>query len=281
MIRKSTILSPLSSIFIFAIAIFFLLALIFTQSILGGNTNKIIEIPSIGYKMVYILPGTFIMGSPVSAKWRQSDELQHKVTIAKGFYLGITEITQGQWCTIMGNNSARFKNCGDNCAVAKVSWEDCQEFIKKLNQKEKIDAYRLPSEAEWEYACRAGTDTPFFFGECLSTDQANYRGNLQLSGCATGKYRGEIIPVRNFPPNAWGLYDMHGNASEWCQDWYGNYPSDSVTDPKGPLSGSHRVCRGGGWNNSAHICRSAYRSLSRPDERNSSLGFRLARISNF
>ena len=104
MIRKSTILSPLSPIFIFAIAIFFLLTLIFTQPTLGGNTNKIVEIPSIGYKMVYIPSGTFIMGSPVSAKWRQSDELQHKVTIAKGFYLGTTEITQGQWCTIMGNN---------------------------------------------------------------------------------------------------------------------------------------------------------------------------------
>jgi len=132
------------------------------------------------------------------------------------------------------------------CPVEKVSYDDIQEFIRKLNRKDSMGKYRLPTEAEWEYAARAGTTTPFSFGRCLSTDQANYDGNYPLSGCTKGRYRGKTVSVASFSPNAWGLYDMHGNVWEWCRDWYGDYPSGSVTDPGGPSTGSFRVGRGVG-----------------------------------
>ena len=138
---------------------------------------------------------------------------------------------------------------------------------------ERSRTYRLPTEAEWEYACRAGTTTPFSFGVCLSTDQANYNGEYPLEGCPKGKYRNNTIPAASFLSNAWGLYDMHGNVWEWCQDWYEDYPSGPVTDPMGPDSGSDRVLRGGSWSLSAQYCRSAYRGGSSPDIRDDGLGF--------
>ena len=167
----------------------------------------------------------------------------------------------------MGNNPSYFQNCGDDCPVEQVSWNDTQEFIRRLNQKEGGNSYRLPTEAEWEYAARAGTTTPFNTGNCLSTDQANYDGNNPLSGCSKGEYRKTTVRTGAFSPNAWGLYDMHGNVWEWVQDWKGDYPSGSVTDPAGPLSGSCRVYRGGGWDNDARGCRSANRNVITPDIR--------------
>jgi formylglycine-generating enzyme required for sulfatase activity len=167
--------------------------------------------------------------------------------------------------------------------VEAVSWDDAQEFIEKLNLDsarltavgEPSRTYRLPTEAEWEYACRAGTTTPFYFGKCLSADEANYDGNYPLEGCPKGEYRKKTTPVKIFPSNAWGLYDMHGNVWELCQDWYGDYASGSVTDPIGPSSGSDRVLRGGCWISSAQHCRSAYRGRLSPGLRNYDLGFRL------
>ncbi len=213
---------------------------------------------SLGMKFVYIAPGSFMMGSPGDEPSREDDEKQHKVTLTKGFYVQTTEVTQGQWKKIMGNNPSYFKECGDDCPVEQVSWDDAQEFIKKLNKKEG-KAYRLPTEAEWEYAARAGTTTPFAFGSCLSTDQANYDGNYPLEGCTKGKYREKTVTVASFASNSWGLYDMHGNVWEWCSDWYGEYPTGAVTDPAGPGRGSYRVLRGGGWLNLACYCRSAGR----------------------
>ena len=234
-------------------------------------------VPSIFYEMVYIPPGTFTMGSPTSEISRASDETQHQVTLTKGFYLGVTEVTQWQWKAIMGSNPSYFGSCGDDCPVEAVSWNDCQEFIEKLNQQIGSNKYRLPTEAEWEYACRAGTETPFYFGMCLSTDQANYNGNYPYSGCAQGVYRDTTISVKSFSPNAWGLYDMHGNVYEWCQDWYGSYPTGSVSDPDGPSSGSHHVIRGGSWSDDSSLCRSADRYDYWPGYTNRHLGFRLAR----
>ncbi len=237
--------------------------------------KKIIN--SIGMEFVYIPPGTFMMGSPENGPGRDRDEKQHRVTLTKGFYMQTTEVTQGQWKAVMGNNPSYFENCGDNCPAERVSWDDVQVFIEKLNRKDGRN-YRLPTEAEWEYACRAGSGTPFVFGKCLSADQANYNGKYPckypLFGCPKGEYRGKSVPVASFTPNAWGLYDMQGNAVEWCQDWYGDYPSGSVTDPAGPSSGSRRVGRGGGWNDGAAYCRSANRIRYSPDSRNDSLGFR-------
>jgi len=229
---------------------------------------------SIGMKFVMIPAGTFMMGSLSNEPKRDSDERQHRVIIGKPFYIQTTEVTQGQWREIMGNNPSDFKNCGDDCPVEKVSWNDCQEFIRKLNRQEGTNKYRLPTEAEWEYACRAGTDTPFYFGDCLSTDQANYDGNNPMPGCSRGEYRKRTVPVGSFPPNAWGLYDMHGNVWEWCQDWYGDYPSGHVTDPIGPSSGEFRVLRGGSWFSYARRARSANRYWGGPGGRFNRFGFR-------
>jgi len=242
----------------------------------GAPSGRIYTVPSINYKMVYISPGTFMMGSPSSEPKREKDEKPHRVTLTKGFYMGVTEVTQGQWRKIMGNNPSYFK--GDNLPVETVSWSNCQEFIRKLNRQEGENKYRLPTEAEWEYACRAGTTTPFFTGSCISTDQANYNGNYPMPGCSKGRYREKTIDVASFSPNAWGLYDMHGNVWEWCQDRYGDYPSGHVTDPEGPSGGSGIVLRGGSWGGNAEYCRSAFRcSDGSWGIGYSGLGLRLAR----
>ena len=232
---------------------------------------------SIGIKFVLIPAGTFMMGSPVDEPARKQDELQHKVTLSKPFYLQTTEITQGQWKRIMGNNPSAFKNCGDDCPVSMVSWFDTQEFIKKLNEMEKTNKYRLPTEAEWEYACRAGTSTTFFTGKCISADQANFDGNHPLPGCPKGQYRETPLRVASFSPNAWGLYDMHGSLWEWCQDWFDNYPAEAVIDPKGPASGDAKVVRGGSWNHFAMFMRSAFRGAEVPDGEHC-IGFRLVYV---
>jgi len=234
---------------------------------------------SIGMKFVYIEPGSFDMGSPSDEPGRRNNEIQHKVILTQGYYMQTTEVTQGQWRSVMGNNPSRFKDCGDKCPVEKISWDDVQKFIKKLNQKEGVSIYRLPTEAEWEYAARAGTTTPFSLGDgkCLSTDQANYDGRFPMPDCPNGEYREKTVPVASFQPNGWGLYDMHGNVREWCQDWYGKYPEGSVINPAGPRDGVSRVMRGGGWFYNGRFVRSAYRNGSEPGYRWYNDGFRLAR----
>ena len=230
----------------------------------------------LGMEFVWIEPGTFLMGSPSSEADRDGDESQHQVTLTKGFYMQTTEVTQGQWKVVMGNNPSAFSNCGDNCPVEQVSWNDVQEFIHKLNSRTG-EPYRLPTEAEWEYACRAGSNTPFNTGDSLSTDQANYDdGNSRFVRMFLLKYsRVGPLPVKGFPPNAWGLYDMHGNVWEWCADWYGDYPPDSVVEPTGPSSGSTRVLRGGGWYFLVGGGRSADRNRRAADTRSPYFGFRL------
>ncbi|WP_419662349.1 uncharacterized protein Dvar_28080 [Desulfosarcina variabilis str. Montpellier] len=232
---------------------------------------------SLGMYFVYIQPGAFMMGRPTSDPQRNSDERQHKVTLTQGYYLQTTEVTQGQWKQVVGSSPSYFKNCGSDCPVENVSWHDAQLFIQRLNQREGTETYRLPTEAEWEYAARAGTQTPFSFGDCLSTDQANYNGHYPIHGCGKGQYREHLVPVGRFSPNDWGLHDMHGNVCEWCQDWYGDYPTGSVTDPQGPESGEARIYRGGSWGSGARDCRSAFRQRLTPVDRGIFLGLRLAR----
>ncbi len=224
---------------------------------------------SLGMEFVAIPAGSFMMGSPSSEKGRYDNEKQHKVRLTRGLYIQTTEVTQGQWKAVMGNNPSGFKGCGDNCPVEQVSWDDAREFIRKLNRQEGTDKYRLPTEVEWEYAARAGSHSAYSFGNNQGqlSDYAWYLYNSGVKTHAVGQKK----------PNGWGLYDMHGNVWEWCQDWYGDYPSGSVTDPRGPSSGSNRVIRGGSWGNNARSGRSANRNRSDPGDWNSGLGFRLAR----
>ena len=224
---------------------------------------------NLGMEFVCIKPGWF-------------EREGHTVSLKQYYYLQTTEVTQGQWRAVMGKNPSVQKDCGDNCPVTKVSWEDVQEFIRELNRKEKSNKYRLPTEAEWEYACHAlslhwGTSQPpFSTGKCLSTNQANYNGDYPFEGCTKGESRKKPLPVAGFSPNVWGLHDMHGNVFEYCADWYGEYSSYSESDPKGPSSGSERIIRGGSFASKAASCRSATRSAVPPDKKFSDVGFRLA-----
>ena len=226
--------------------------------------------PSTGMQFVLIPAGEFEMGSPSEEKDRSDSESPaHKVTIQNSFYLGKSAVTQKQWEKVMGNNPSHFK--GEGRPVEMVSWEDAQEFITKLNEKEGTDKYRLPSEAEWEYACRAGTLTRYFFGDEVSklNEHAWYSGN---SGGKT-----HIIGCKK--PNHWGLYDMNGNVWEWVQDeWHEDYngaPSDGTAWEEG--STLDRVSRGGSWYCSTGFCRSAARFRREPENRFGNLGFRLLR----
>jgi formylglycine-generating enzyme required for sulfatase activity len=210
--------------------------------------------------LVYVPGGTFVMGSPESEKDSQDTERsQHRVTVPS-FYMGKYQVTQAQWQAIMGTNPARFK--GENRPIESVLWDDCREFCNKLSQRVGREV-RLPSEAEWEYACRAGTTTPFHFGETITGELANYYAPETYADETPGEYRQETTPVGEFPPNAFGLYDMHGNVWEWCQDhWHKNYegaPDDGtawLTDDKNAI----RIVRGGSWSNDPRNCRSACRS---------------------
>ena len=234
----------------------------------GTFTNRL------GMTFVRIPAGRFMMGSPPNEPERSDDETQHEVILTKDFFMQTTEVTQGQWKAVMGNNPSYFKACGEDCPVESVSWNDTQNFIQKLNQMEN-GHYRLPTEAEWEYAARAGTTTPFAFGNCLNTDHANYNGNYPLANCPKGVYRSTTVTAGSLQANAWKLYDMHGNVYEWCSDWYSSYSSTAVVDPVGPTKGSGRVIRGGFWNSGARYCRSANRNYGSPGSTSGSLGFRL------
>ena len=215
--------------------------------------------------MVLIPAGEFLMGSPDSEEGRdESESPQHKVTISKPFYMGRYEVTQSQWQAVMGSNPSQFK--GDDKPVENVSWDDCQEFCRKLTSRLEsggaIREVRLPSEAQWEYACRAGTTTPFSFGETISTEQVNYNGGITYGNGRKGAQRKKTVEVGSFAPNALGLHDMHGNVTEWCEDKPGSYSSAAQTDPGGASSGVNHVRRGGSWWAGPVCCRSARRIRS-------------------
>ena len=229
---------------------------------------------SIGMEFVRIQPGKFLMGSPEDEPGRYPGERPHRVNLTKPFYLQTTEVTQEQWQALMGQNPSIHKSCGASCPVEEVSWEEAQRFIQKLNQKEGTDHYRLPTEAEWEYACRAGTSTAFPNGP-ITALQCGVDVNLDAIGWYCGNSQNMIKPVAGKKPNAWGLYDMNGNVQEWCQDWFGRYPDDEVINPKGPKEGSYRVMRGGTWYSPARDVRCASRFGSPPHYRFRHIGFRL------
>lgn len=222
-------------------------------------------------------PGTFTMGSPADEYARSENERQHQVTLTQGFYMQTTEVTQGQWEQLMGSNPSFFQNCGQDCPVEQVSWQDVQAFISKLNSREDTRTYRLPTEAEWEYACRAGSQTAFANEGEIARDTCGYNEDLAQLGWYYRNSEKGTHPVQQKQANAWGLYDMHGNVWEWCHDWQGKYSFQAVTDPTGPEQGLNRIRRGGSWSQYPMFCRAAYRSWQDPQNENADIGFRLVR----
>lgn len=274
------------------------------QSILppSSSQQEQEEQPQIPENFILVEGGTFSMGSPDSEAWRSDDETQHTVTVSD-FYMSAFEVTQAEYQAVIGSNPSAFS--GEELPVETVSWLDAIAYCNARSELEGLEpaytiegqtvtwnrsanGYRLPTEAEWEYACRAGTQTPFNTETSISADESNYWGHypyliednyFNQSNLETrpGVYRETTVAVGSFQPNAWGFYDMHGNVGEWVWDYYGDYPTQAQTDPVGPDSGVLRVNRGGGWNDFAKNLRSAYRATLPQDSAVFNVGFRLVR----
>jgi uncharacterized protein (TIGR02996 family) len=218
----------------------------------------------------FVPPGSSLMGGTVE----DAEEPVHRVTLTCGLFMGVYPVTQAQWTAVMGTDPSHFK--GPNKPVEKVSWDQSQKFCTKLTKSLKGRAtVRLPTEAEWEYACRAGTTTAYHFGDVLNTNLANYNGTSTWNGSPTGENRQATTDVGSFPANGWGLHDVHGNVWEWCEDWFDPYPASEQTDPHGPSGGADRVLRGGSWLLSPRVSRSADRNRDAPTSRYDSFGFRV------
>ena len=266
----------------------------------ASSVNHAITEPPEGF--ILIEGGSFQMGSPDSEPWRSEDETQHTVTVSD-FYISAHELTQAEYEAVAGENPSNFT--GENLPVESISWLDAVSYCNARSEQEGLtpaytidgtnvtwdreaDGYRLPTEAEWEYACRAGTETPFNTENSPSAEEVNYYGhypyeieenyfsqdNLETQ---PGEYRETTVEVGSFAPNAFGLYDMHGNVSEWVWDYYGAYPAEEQNDPTGPETGTMRVYRGGGWNDFAKNMRSAYRATLEPELMSFNIGIRLVR----
>jgi formylglycine-generating enzyme required for sulfatase activity len=266
----------------------FIMSLGFVKSATAAETY----INTLGMKFVYVEAGSFIMGSPVNEAGREEDETRHWVHISQGFYISATEVTQGQWKQIMGANPSAYPELGDNGPVDQVSWYDCQEFIDRLNRKENTSTYRLPTEAEWEYACRAGSTTAFAGGD-IPEISCNIIDHLDAVAWYCGNSGFRPHPVGTRQPNAWGIYDMHGNVHEWCEDrcdWLNAWSRrvhvitdtyrNNIADPLS-TAGERRVFRGGSWNQSTQYARSADRGCFLPGLRRTDIGFRIVKTPSF
>lgn len=263
-----------------------------------GSTNN----AELTNDLILINGGTYLMGSPETEMQRETDEVQHEVTVSD-FYIGRYEATQKEYEEVMGENPSNFE--GENLPVENVTWYEAIEYCNKLSEKEGLtpvytidgenvswdrsaNGYRLPTEAEWEYAARAGTTSPFNTENSISDEEANYYGhypygieenyftqeNLETE---PGQYRQTTVEADSFSPNKWGLYNIHGNVAEWCFDYYGAYDLENTDNPSGPTTGTLRVNRGGGWNDYAKHLRCAYRASTTPDQKMSNIGFRVVR----
>ena len=245
------------------------------------SPNHFVEMNStVDLEMIHVEPGTFTMGSPVTEGGRGTNEIEHNVSLTKEFYLGKYEVTQAQYESVMTENSnglnpnpSNWPN-NPNRPVEKVSWDDIKIFLSRLNDAEKQAgrlplgwAYALPTEAQWEYACRAGTNTSYSWGDAINSTMTNYDQNI-----------GQTQDVGEYTPNLWGFYDMHGNVSEWCSDWLGEYSIYNIADPTGLASGTHKVIKGGAWKWNYSILRSAWRGSEFKYKAYSDYGFRLAYV---
>ncbi len=236
-----------------------------------------------GEKLEFVLipAGEFRMGSPSVEEERYKDEgPKHDVTITKPYYMAKCELTQAQLKAFYGGGVWADKDYefeGDNLPVENISWYEAERFCKELSDKTKLQM-RLPTEAEWEFACRAGTDTPFYTGATIRPDQANYKGTKTYANGPKGLYMKTTVDVGSYDPNPFGLFDMHGNVWEWCADWYGKYyyRESRDTDPKGPPAGKEKVIRGGSWEENPEKVRSADRDKKKPADTHDEIGFRVA-----
>jgi len=222
--------------------------------------------------LVAIEPGSFVMGSPASEAGHNEDEQPHRITLSRRIYMGRDEVTQTEWQVVMGANPSHFSDCA-RCPVEQVNFYDVDDFLTRLSARSTAMRYRLPTEAEWEHACRAGTTTAYASGDRLTIHDANFNATpAEEAKPGVGAYR--TRPVGSFPPNAWGLHDMHGNVWEWTNDFYGPYDMRADVDPRGPEAGTKRVIRGGSWSFDADSARCALRYTHAPQDRGFGLGFR-------
>ena len=248
------------------------------QDMNDSGKRMVKTVDGIEYAFRWCPPGTFLMGSPEDEPGRYDNETQHSVTLTRGFWMLETEVTQAMWQSVMGTDPSHFK--GAQNPVECVSWTECDEFCDKLSSKLGL-TLSLPTEEQWEYACRAGTTTAYSFGSSLNGQEANCNGNYPCGTSTKGPYLEKTVPVKSYAPNAWGLYDMHGNVMEWCQDWYDSdyYAESPMSDPTGPSSGPYRVFRGGSWSDYAQGCRSSCRNGDTLGNGNTGLGFRVVLAS--
>ena len=245
-----------------------------------SGDRMVVELLGVEYAFRYCAPNKFFQGSPPNEPLRNDNEEQHVVALTYGYWMQETQVTQKQWTSVMGDNPSHFQ--GDERPVEQINWFDCQNYIERLN-RDATDAqsyfrFSLPTEAEWENACRAETTTPYSFGSQSCGKEMNCNG-LRPYGYGgdepvMGVFLGETTPVGAYPPNRWGFYDMHGNVWEWTRDWYGEY-FGFETNPTGPVSGSQKIYRGGGWGSAAECCRSAFRHANYPNFRYFRVGMRL------
>ena len=252
------------------------LALVASCSLACARPPELWTEPATGMRFVLVPSGSFEMGSEPGEAGREAQEVRHRVTISEPFYLGETEVTQAQWVAVMGSNPSAFSECGSRCPVERVSWHDVQRFLEKLGAGSGI-AYRLPTEAEWEYACRAGSTGPFHTGATIGSAQANLDASTPYAGAPVGPKAASTMPVGSFAPNGWGLFDLHGNVWEWTGDEHCPYAEGEVTDPRSACTSGLKVIRGGSWYYDAFSARCALRYTHAPADSGFSLGFRVAR----
>ena len=254
------------------VAVSLAVALFATRLVAPGPADFYIE-PGTGMVLIAIRPGSFMMGSPESEPGRNDDEVLHRVMVSRLFYIGQHEVTQAEWMKVMGSNPSYFSDC-ERCPVEQVDFYQVNNFLSRLNAGTAAMRFRLPTEAEWEYACRAGTSAAYNTGARITTAQANIDSRFVIDAEGGAAYD-KTLPVGKFPPNAWGLYDMHGNVWEWTNDRYGPYNPKLDTDPRGAEIGGTRVIRGGSWHFDANSARCGLRYTHAPQDSGFSVGFRV------
>lgn len=249
---------------------------VFRLAALGSDTRESRSDPLTGMPFVLIPAGVFEMGTPETEPQRESQETLHQVTITRPFYLSVHEVTQREWRMMMGSNPSHFSACGPDCPVEQITFYDVERLIAQINRRSGWPGFRLLTEAEWEYSCRAGGSEAFGVSSSLTTAAANYDGRYPYGGGAPGKYRRTPTPVGTFAPNRWGLFDMSGNVWEWTADAHCPYPGAAVRDPIAACRSDVKVIRGGSWLFGADSARCGLRYTHRPRDRGFSLGVRLA-----